>query len=86
MEIAFKSPESGWRGRGRPKREPDPKVVKLLRQTAATNTVAVVTLDPQTSAADLRELRADLHAAQRLLGGLVHHQQVSGEFRFFWEP
>jgi hypothetical protein len=85
MEIAFQN-RSEWRGRGRPPREPSPRVVELLRRTAATNSMATVTLDLATFAADLKELKADLRAASRLLGGAVHYQAVANTVNFFWEP
>jgi len=60
----------------------------MLRQTATTGKVAVLTLEAgETFSPDqLRELKADLRAAQRVLGGEVHFQQVGAEFRFFWTP
>jgi hypothetical protein len=85
MEIHFGNRVENWRGRGRPPREPSQRVLELLRHTAATGTVAIVELTG-ADAEDLGEVKADLRAAQRLLGGQVHYQVSKGNLQFFWEP
>jgi hypothetical protein len=79
-------PREAWRGRGRPPTEPSDKVMKLLQQTARTATCVTMQLDDSTTEQDLRELRADLRAAQRQMGGKVHYQKVGKIVRFFWDP
>lgn len=84
MEMQFK-PRAEWRGRGRPPREPSPKVLKLCRDThlaQAMGTLPLANVDQDA----VREILADLRAAQRVLGGRVHYQIVDNELRFFWAP
>lgn len=85
MEIRFESRADVWRGRGRPPREPSARVIELLHQTAMTGTCATVTLADVT-AEEVRDVKADLRAAQRRLGGRVHCQIVNNVLKFFWEP
>lgn len=84
MEITF-GKRTEWRGRGRPPREPSERAVRLLRHTAATGELAIIPLDG-TTPAELTDLKADLKAAKRKLGGEIHFQIVGNVARFFWEP
>lgn len=90
MEITFQSRRDAWVGRGRPPREPSANALKSCQYTAQTNSVAVVPiaegLDKKERAAVLRDLRADMRAAQRVLGGKVHHQVSGNSFKFYWVP
>lgn len=85
MQIQFQTRGvSGWKGPGRPHRQPSERALNALRGTAQGK-VAVIVLDGTVTADDLRELRLDLRAAARVLGGKVHTQKIDGKFLFYWE-
>lgn len=84
MEMRFEDRAQAWRGRGRPPRQPSAKIVETLRNTARTGTIAIIPCQDATPE-EIRELKADLRAAERAMGGKVRHQIVNGEFKFYWE-
>lgn len=87
MHIEFQSQERApWKRPGRPPRRASERALNALRQTARTGKVAVISLDTDVTGAELAELRRDLKAAQRELGGRVHTQLAEGKFMFYWQP
>ncbi len=68
MRVAFKSPEqSGWRGRGAPRRRVSDDVLTVLKRAAESGKDGVLTVEDETPA-QVQEAMAELRAGARQLG------------------
>lgn len=85
MAITFE-PRQVWRGRGRPQREPSEQALASCYESARTRTCARTEITVQTSEKDIRELYADLRAAERKLGGKVSIQRQEDCVLWYWTP
>lgn len=75
MELTLvKAEESGWRGRGAPRREAPPHIIELLQRAAATGQVGLISTDDLTDA-QVREIAAALRAGGRQIGRRVRIQR-----------
>lgn len=74
MELAFKAPEeSGWRGRGAPRREVPDHILEVLRRARTTGEVGVIDTSGDTPEA-ISEAQRILRAGGRQLGSRVRIQ------------
>ena len=83
MELAFVKPEeSGWRGRGAPRRTVPPHVVAMLQQAADSGDVGRIHVTDDT-ADDVKEALAALRAGARQIGRRLRTQQTAQDGRDF---
>lgn len=74
MELSFApKDESGWRGRGAPRRDVPPKVLDMLRRTDETGQVGVIDTREDTDA-EVEEMKSYLRRGARRLGRTLRLQ------------
>lgn len=75
MELAFKKvEESGWRGRGAPRREVPPHIVQMLTHAAKSGEVGVISADGD-SEEDVKAVLGALRAGARHINRRIRIQR-----------
>jgi hypothetical protein len=88
MELAFVSKtESGWRGRGAPRKHVPNKVLDMLRHTDTTDEVGVIDIRGDSDA-DVAEMKSYLRAGARQMGRTLRlqHDEENDQIRFQLAP
>lgn len=88
MELSFApKTESGWRGRGAPRREVPQKVLDMLQRTDATGQVGVINTADDT-AEEVAEMVSYLRRGARRLGRTLRlqHDEEDNVIRFELAP
>lgn len=85
MGISFQTRDV-WKGPGRPPRRASATALRTCRETARTKTCAVLEITTEVTTNDIKELLADLRAAERELGGKVSVQTLEDCVRWYWTP
>lgn len=84
MELALKKfEESGWRGRGAPRRVVPPHIVSMLQRAAASGEVGVISADGD-SEEDVKAVLGALRAGARHINRRIRIQrdEAQHEIRF----
>jgi len=88
MELSFAPKEqSGWRGRGAPRKKVPDDILRVLRHTETTGDVGIIDVRDDTDA-DIREAKLALRAGARHMGRILRlqHDEEAHQIRFQLAP